>query len=318
MESLSGPPADSSNPASFPSQPMPVLDWEWWSLDIPDPQVDAEAYPAGLRPPLHSTVLAIDTAAETPHPEIPIAASNIFAKADTNRNWRQGGMSMNVPLDHSLQYTETHATSDFLVPSTLPDNYSLPTVVQYQERASTEILQQSQNSGAGPTATSSRSPRKPRHRCSICRLDFAQKRGVTRHYRDVHEVSLCLHCSGFKWHRRHQLKEHLQEQHPDIHVPAALAEATRYRRRATIISNSLQGQQAFPPAIEFDRSRWGEHLLQPLPPPLLPVLEGTNVTRRREFARELALFDATYAHVAFSSTEVRMPPPNSVDVSFWR
>jgi hypothetical protein len=64
---------------------------------------------------------------------------NIFAEADTNRNRRQGGMSMNAPLDHSLQYTEIQTTSDFSVLSSLPDDYSLPTVVPYQERASTEI-----------------------------------------------------------------------------------------------------------------------------------------------------------------------------------
>jgi hypothetical protein len=43
----------------------------------------------------------------------------------------------------------------------------------------------------------------------------------------------------------------------------------------------------------------------------------TNGTRRREYARELALFDVTYVHVAFSSTEERAPPPNAVDVHFW-
>jgi hypothetical protein len=143
--------------------------------------------------------------------------SNIFAEADTNRNWRQGGMSINAPLDQNPQYTE--------------------------------ILQQSQNLGNGPTAASSSSPLKPgeiRYRCSICGLDFKQKRGVTRHHRDVHEVSLCFHCSGFEWHRRHELKNHLEEQHPDIHVPAALAEATRYRRRATMIKKQPTGTTSFP------------------------------------------------------------------------
>jgi len=142
----------------------------------------------------------------------------------------------------------------------------VPTVAPYQERPSTEIqiLQQPQIFGNGPTAGPSRSPLNPsedRYRCDICGLDFKQKRGVTRHCRDVHEFSLCLLCSGFEWHRRHQLKEHLEEQHPDIHVPAALAEATRYRRRATMIRNRRQGQQAFPPAIApppnfVDVSHW--------------------------------------------------------------
>jgi hypothetical protein len=46
MESWSGPPAYSSNPPSFPPQGMPILDGgrsDPLSLDIPDPQVDAEA-----------------------------------------------------------------------------------------------------------------------------------------------------------------------------------------------------------------------------------------------------------------------------------
>ena len=130
----------------------------------------------------------------------------------------------------------------------------VPTVAPYQERTSTEIqvLQQSQNVGNGPTAGPSRSPLKPsedRYKCRICELDYKQKQGLTRHCRDVHEVSLCLLCSGFEWHRHHELKEHLEGQHPDIHVPAALAEATRYRRRATMLKNRRQGEQAFPPAI---------------------------------------------------------------------
>jgi hypothetical protein len=51
----------------------------------------------------------------------------------------------------------------------------------------------------------------------------------------------------------------------------------------------------------------------PQPEPTMPAI--TNVARGCEYAPELALFDATYAHVAFSSTEERAPPPNAVDVS---
>jgi hypothetical protein len=47
MESLSVPPADSSpNPASFPSQGTPILDWGWSDplfLDTPNPEIDAQA-----------------------------------------------------------------------------------------------------------------------------------------------------------------------------------------------------------------------------------------------------------------------------------
>ena len=193
---------------------------------------------------------------------------------------------MNAPWDHSPQSTEIHATSDFSVPSTLPNNYSLPPVVQYQERALTEILQKSQRQDLREdrTAASSRSFLKPvkapserreyRRRCSICGLGYAQKSGVTRHHRDVHEVNSCLHCSGFEWHRRHQLRVHLEEQHPDVHVPAALAEATRHRRRATMFKCRQQEQQAFPPAIEC--YRWGSE--KSPTPPLPPVLEVTHVS----------------------------------------
>jgi hypothetical protein len=235
----------------------------------------------------------------------------IFAEADTNRNQRQGSMSMSASLDRSLQYPEIHATSDIAVLSTLSNNYSLPTAVQCQERSSIETPRHSRNLGAGPTAALSRSPQIPsedRFRCNICGLDFAQRQGVTRHYREVHEDSLCLHCEGFVWHRRHQLRVHLEERHPDVHLHTALAEATRRRRRATI-KNRIQGQQYFPTAIEYDRSRWGEHLPQPLTP--LP-----QAARRREYAFELTLFDTTYAYVAFSSTESHVPPPNAVNVPF--
>ena len=194
-------------------------------------------------------------------------------------------MPMNAPLDHSPQYTETHATSDFSVPSALPDNCSSPpTAVQYQERASTEIPQefQRQDLRKGRRAASLRSFSKPvkappnrredRPRCSICGLGYKQKSGVTRHHRDVHEVSLCLLCSGFEWHRRHQLRGHLEEQHPDVHVPAALAEATRHRRRATMLKSRQQEQQAFPPVIAYD-------------PQHEPTMQGTtNMRRRREYS----------------------------------
>jgi hypothetical protein len=85
MESLFGPPADSSSPASFPPQGLPVLDWGWSDVSILFgcgaplyPLIsDVQAYSASLPPSLHSTVLAIDTAVEIPYPEIPIVASDI-------------------------------------------------------------------------------------------------------------------------------------------------------------------------------------------------------------------------------------------------
>lgn len=343
-EGLSGPSANTSNPAPFPPQGTPVLDEgrsDLWSSGITDPQVDTEAYFTSLRPcpSSHSTSLPIDTAGV----EIPIAASNIrgnlswvspkltlrgshgsgfvsvisnedsrdniVAEADINRNLRQGSMSMNT-LDHGPQYPKIHTTSDPSVLSAIPDSYSLPTVVPYQERASKQILQQPQNLGNDPTGASSRSPLKPdRFRCSVCGLDFAQKRGVTRHYRDVHEVSLCLHCSGFKWHRRHELQGHLEEEHPDVHVPAALADATRYRRRATMSKNRRQEQQYY---------QWGlnEPLPQPLTPPLPPAPEVTHVSSP---AMSCVTYDPPPELIITNVTrrQDRAPPRNAVDVPSW-
>jgi hypothetical protein len=163
---------------------------------------------------------------------------------------------------------------------TLPDNYSQPIDVQYQERASTDILQRSRNLENGPTAASSRLPRKPseeRFRCSICPRNYSQERLVTRHFRDVHEVSFCPHCK-FKWHRSHRLREHLEEQHPDIDHRATLTEITRRRYRATTIKRRQKGQQAFPHAIGYDRRSWCQHPPRPLTPPLPTVLEATHVS----------------------------------------
>lgn len=174
--------------------------------------------------------------------------------------------------------------------------------------------------------------------CNICGLDFSQRRGVRRHHRDKHEVSLCLHCDGFEWHRRDKLEEHLKEYHPDVHLAAALEEATRFRYRATLTENRMHGpgrqiwgQRASPSVIEFDRRSLGKHVPQPLKaePPLPPVLELThnsspdfttptitNVSPIHDCARELALFDA-YCLLAFHSLEGFAPPPNAVDVPSW-
>jgi hypothetical protein len=101
-----------------------------------------------------------------------------------------------------------------------------------------------------------------RYSCSICGLDFAQRQGVTRHHRDVHEVSSCTHCPDFKWYRPHQLRKHLEEKHPDIDLPASLGEVTRSRRKATKIENRLRRQRAVKmPALNPSRvDRCSRHL----------------------------------------------------------
>jgi hypothetical protein len=90
--------------------------------------------------------------------------------------------------------------------------------------------------------------------CSICGRDYAQQQGFMQHYRDGHEVSLCIHCGDFECHRRNQLKENPEEQHPGVNLSAALGEGIRSRRKTTIIKNHRRRQRAPPSTIE--RARW--------------------------------------------------------------
>jgi hypothetical protein len=189
---------------------------------------------------------------------------------------------MNPPLDHGLQYTGIHPTSDLSVLSALPDSYCPPTVAEYS-------VQQSRNLGNGPMETSSRSLLKPVKApssadpctCHICGQQLSQSQGVPRHIRDVHEPSMCPspYC-GFEWSRPPKLKEHLMERHPDIPLRPTLANVTRYRRRVTWTKNHPQGQHALPLPTEYDRRSWGERLQQPLtlPLPPSPALEVTHVS----------------------------------------
>ena len=167
-------------------------------------------------------------------------------------NWQQEAVSMNAPspLEYGHRDTYIRTTAEFSAPSTVPT----PTAAQCQEHtAPRDMPQRSQKSGNSSTAVSQRSPLRPderrgapdgRHPCSICGRAYVQPQGVTRHHRDVHEVSPCMHCSDFGWHRRHQLQKHIEKQHPDVDLPASLGEVTRSRRRATIKENYLRQQRA--------------------------------------------------------------------------
>ena len=204
------------------------------------------------------------------------------ATVDINRNGRQGGMVTNTPqaLGHGHRYTGIHTTTyNDSVPSALPRISYQPAVVPYQEQSTPrDELRESHETGMGPTAASSWAPlsqaTQARFWCSICGLCYAQEQGVTRHHRDVHEASLCKYCKRFKWHRRHQLEKHLQEQHPDIDLSAALREATRSRRRATIIKNHRQRRVS--PSIENVRLDDIEHRPRLAMPPPLPAATKTT------------------------------------------
>lgn len=241
---------------------------------------------------------------------------------------------MITPLDHGLQYTEMHTTSDVsTLPVGVPDNSCLPTVAQDQGRESTEILQRSQNPKKGPTRGSSRphsksvkAPRgKRRYKCKKCGQGFAQPQGVPRHDREVHNRSRCPspHCgSSFTWGRRSELKEHLRGQHPDIHLQSALKRATNQRRRETIEKTKHEeGQQALPLSIlTLPSSPVPEdvtHVSSPsmssgassYNPPPGSTMSISNLARGREL-EHLAPFSAAYSPFAFPSAEERGPPPN--------
>jgi hypothetical protein len=94
--------------------------------------------------------------------------------------------------------------------------------------------------------------------CGDCGLGFDQKQGLTRHRRDKHEFSLCMHCD-FVWHRHCELKEHLLMQHPEIpdaNISRILGEVTKSRREATKIKTR---QQDSPLVIEDAGGDFGEN-----------------------------------------------------------
>ena len=261
---------------------------------------------------------------------IPIASNedpreNIFPGGDPNCNWHQEGVSTNAP-NYGNRYTNVHTTSIFPVPSSLQSISRAPTIVPYQEQsASRGQLEQLYKWGKGTPAVSSRSSRLPggnrgapqrRYICSTCGQSYAQQRGVTRHHRDVHEASFCMHCRNFKWHRHHQLKEHLEEQHPDVNLFVALSEATRSRRNATITSNRLRRQRA--PLHAIEHARWGSVESRPrrsMPPPhaRAKIAPASN----RDNARKLEPPDAqaVYAHGAFQSTKEHALPAMDLGIS---
>jgi len=151
---------------------------------------------------------------------------------------------MSVPSVQGSRYMP--ADTNFAEPSTLPGIPHTPTAVQYQEqRASQDMPHDLRGTGRRPAVVPSGSPQAPglaasgnrrapagRYLC-VCGKSYSQSQGLRRHQREKHDASLCTHCDAFTWGRLYRLKEHLEEQHPDIDIEATLDEATRMRRRAT-------------------------------------------------------------------------------------
>ena len=127
-----------------------------------------------------------------------------------------------------------------------------PAVVQHQgqrtSRAKTDSILKTRK---GLTAASSRTSRRAGgirgtpNGPNSCGVQGCKKKdqpykllsGLRRHYQDKHcEPTLCTLCDRdvFEWTRPYQLKDHLEKKHPKADRSAALVEAKRTRRRATI------------------------------------------------------------------------------------
>lgn len=185
---------------------------------------------------------------------------------------------MSVPLGHTHQSTPAHPTlSNHLAPSTLPVISCGRTVVQDKERRVPKRPHRFQKTETDPAAALSRSSQslrpgeKPgvsqgRYSCTVCNRGYAQPQGLTRHQCEKHKARLCIYCREFAWGRPYLFRKHLVKRHPGIDPDAAIDEAARTRRSATIRRGYPPLPQVPIPTPKCDS--WGRaesqsHLSQP-------------------------------------------------------
>lgn len=196
-------------------------------------------------------------------------------------------MSRGVSLGHTHQSTPAHPTSSNLSAqsiSTHPVISCGQTVVQDKERRVPERPHRFQKTETYPAASLSRSSpslrpgEKPgvsqgRYSCSICKLDYAQRQGLTRHQCEKHKARLCIYCREFAWGRPYIFRKHLVKHHPGIDPDAAIDEAARNRRSVTIRRGGPSLPQVPIPTPKCDS--WGcaepqSHLSRPTSFPAPP------------------------------------------------
>ncbi|KAI9436093.1 hypothetical protein F5148DRAFT_30498 [Russula earlei] len=259
-------------------------------------------------------------------------------------NGHQEGPPIDIPSGPGHRYTHSDMTSKFSVPFIFSGPSCIPAVVRYEEQGAP--LGQSQKlptSGKGLTAASSRSSRRQAGRpgahkgpylCNVCDRSYAQRQGVTRHQREIHEPSLCRYCGDFEWGRRYLLREHIEKQHPDVDLGTALDEVTEARRTATTISR-WPAPQDFPHTPENDRRSRAESHPYPLPPLPSAVTELPPISlpamllvdhdpqrqsaelpikRKRKHKKAFHL-QVINAHALFLSAEERVQPAKRQDPS---
>lgn len=150
---------------------------------------------------------------------------------------------MGVSLGHTHQSTPARPiTSNLSAPPTLP---VIPRGQSFvQERRVPKWPHRFQKTETDPDAAISRSSpslrpgekrqvSQGRYSCSICKLDYAQPQGLTRHQCEKHKARLCIYCREFTWGRPYLFRKHLVKRHPGIDPDAAIDEAPRIRRSAT-------------------------------------------------------------------------------------
>ena len=166
-------------------------------------------------------------------------APTYIEPADVRNRCHEG---VSVTSDQS-SYTMAYLSGS----STVSEVFYTPPVVQDQEqRVSRAKTQNSTKTGKGLATASSWTSRRPLgirgapkgpNSCTFlgCGKKYKLLSGLRRHYQDEHcAPNLCVHCGVFKWSRPYRLRDHLEKQHANIDQNAALVDAMRIRRRATI------------------------------------------------------------------------------------
>ena len=174
---------------------------------------------------------------------------------------------MNVSINHNHRLADVHMTSSNVsAPSTLSASSPGQTVEKVKEQiASTgeEPNQQKTGNNLSVKVLSRPSLRPGKKRgalqgqysCGICKLDYTQPQGLTRHQREKHNARLCTYCYEFAWGRPYLFREHLVKRHPGIDPNAAIIKAVRTRQSSTFRRRYLLQQQALILADEHDS--WG-------------------------------------------------------------
>jgi hypothetical protein len=191
---------------------------------------------------------------------------------------------MNARLCHGQQYTRIHASYNPSALSIPQGVSSKPTVVQYlgesAPRGKSRKLQKSGNLPEKESRQSSRPPAgiggaldKGPYPCDICGKRYAQRQGVRRHFREIHDhPNSCSYCA-FKWNRPYIYRAHLKTKHHDVLSDAAQDEATPTSHRVVNTTSSPQRQPVLTLAPQHGKQGGTETRRCPLTLPPFAVVE---------------------------------------------